>query len=273
MPLTIHGLNAGVIRHDNDFVALALKINHAPDNDILLFFPLLPLKDLLICLEYHLPVNNVADDVAGMLHSNAPVLVEEELKNADVQQRVEHVTLLDDAENSLTIAFTRNNGETLNLTIVDTHIPALVSLIIRAMNNAGLRAVVESVSSMVDFLPLYDVDCQDDAQLEYDTYQHPEWKHRLFSHYLVVIYQYINDQGEARTSGSVIKTRAPSASKDTQGIVKRLLRFSHRLRKLDNTPCKVFVRTLAAGNKVTLTQAQCLHAVHNLRLHAEQSAA
>lgn len=273
MPLTIHGLNAGVIRRDNDFVALALKIKHETKDDSLLFFPLLALKDLLICLEHHLPAKNLPDDAASVLHGNAPALIEDELKNADVQRRVERVALLDDAENSLTIAFTLNKDETLNLKIADTQIPALVNLIIRAMNNAGLRAVVESVSSIVDFLPLYDVDCQDNAQLEYDTYQHPEWKYRLFSHYLVVIYQYKNDQGEARTSGSVIKTRTPSRSKETQGIVKRLLRFSNRLRKLDNAPCKVFVRTLAAGNQGTLTQAQCLHAVHNLRLQAEKSVA
>lgn len=272
MPLTIHGLNAGVIRHDNDFAALALKIKHEANNDSLLFLPLLPLKDLLLCLEYHLPVKSVPDDAGSTLHSNAPALVEDELRNADVRLRVEGVTLLDDTGNSLTIAFTLNTGETLTLNIADTQIPALVKLIIHAMNNAGLRALVESVSSVLDFLPLYDVDSRDNAQLEYDAYQHPEWKYRLFTHHLVVIYQYKNTAGEIHTSGSVIKTRSPSASQETQGIVKRLLRFSNRLRKLDHTPCKVFVRTLAAGNKVTLTQAQCLHAVHNLRLHVEKSA-
>lgn len=215
MPLTIHGLNAGVIRHDNDFAALALKIKHEANNDSLLFVPLLPLKDLLLCLEYHLPVKSVPDDAGSTLHSNAPALVEDELRNADVRLRVEGVTLLDDTGNSLTIAFTLNTGETLTLNIADTQIPALVKL----------------------------------------------------------IYQYKNTAGEIHTSGSVIKTRSPSASQETQGIVKRLLRFSNRLRKLDHTPCKVFVRTLAAGNKVTLTQAQCLHAVHNLRLHVEKSAA
>ena len=272
MPLTIHGLNAGVIRHDNDFVALALKIKHDANNDSLLFLPLLPLKDLLLCLEYRLPAKNLPDDATTLLQSNAPQLIEDELKNADIRLRVESVTLLDTTKNSLTLAFALSQGETLTLDIADSQIAALVKLIIHSMNNAGLRSVVESLSSVLDFLPLYDVDCQNNAQLEYDSYQHPDWKYSLFTHCLVVVFQYKNDRGEEHTCGSVIKTRAPSASKEAQGIVKRLPRFSNRLRKLDHTPCKVFVRTLAAGNNSTLTQAQCLHAVHNLRLHAEKSA-
>jgi len=43
MPLTIHGMNTGVIRHNNQFIALALKIKHDKKKENLLFFPLISL--------------------------------------------------------------------------------------------------------------------------------------------------------------------------------------------------------------------------------------
>ncbi|WP_318369687.1 YjeJ family protein [Enterobacter sp.] len=285
MPLTIHGMNTGVIRHNNQFIALALKIKHDKKKENLLFFPLLSLKDLLLSIEQRLHMKSLLSDSARKnfdkatesaekkLQQNAPVMMEEELKNADVRLRVERVTLTHNAADSITLELSLNGGDTVTLLINDTQMRLLVNVIILAMNNAGLRAILDSVSSILDFLPLYDVDCKDKGQLEFDTYQHPEWKHALFNYYLTLMYLYKNEQGEEQACGTVIKTRTPSNSKEAQSIAKRLLRYSNRLRKLENIPCKVLVRTLVADKPVTLTQDQCLHAVHSLRYQSEQSAA
>ncbi len=45
-----------------------------------------------------------------------------------------------------------------------------------------MRELALRITSLLDFLPLYDVDCRDDGNLEYDTYSQPEWKHNLFNH-------------------------------------------------------------------------------------------
>lgn len=282
MPLNIHGLNAGVIRHNNNFAALALKIKHEGKKESLLFFPLLPLKDLFLCLEQHLNAktllsddarqkfNKAADSAAKKLQKQVPEIIEDELRHADVNLRVEHVTLTENNESNLTLALTLHSGNTLAININDAQMPLLVKLIIHSMNNAGLRAIVESLSSLLDFLPIYDVDCQDKGQMEYDSYQHPEWKHALFNHYLAMIYLYKNEQGEEQTCGTIVKTRTPSSTKEAESIAKRLLRYSNRLRKLENKPCKVMVKTLVADKSVTLTQEQCMYALHTLRMQSEK---
>ncbi|SUH11573.1 inner membrane protein [Salmonella enterica subsp. enterica] len=52
MALTIKGLNTGVIRHNDKFIALALKVKSLRNKETLLFFPVLALRDLLIGLEH-----------------------------------------------------------------------------------------------------------------------------------------------------------------------------------------------------------------------------
>lgn len=54
MALTIKGLNTGVIRHNDKFIALALKVKSLRNKETLLFFPVLALRDLLIGLEHRL---------------------------------------------------------------------------------------------------------------------------------------------------------------------------------------------------------------------------
>ncbi|MDI5349386.1 YjeJ family protein, partial [Salmonella enterica subsp. enterica serovar Kentucky] len=41
------GLNTGVIRHNDKFIALALKVKSLRNKETLLFFPVLALRDLL----------------------------------------------------------------------------------------------------------------------------------------------------------------------------------------------------------------------------------
>ncbi|CAM3479831.1 Inner membrane protein [Salmonella enterica subsp. arizonae] len=54
MALTVKALNTGVIRHNDKFIALALKVKSLRNKETLLFFPVLALRDLLIGLEQRL---------------------------------------------------------------------------------------------------------------------------------------------------------------------------------------------------------------------------
>lgn len=47
MALTIKGLNTGVIRHNDKFIALALKVKSLRNKETLLFFPVLALRGLV----------------------------------------------------------------------------------------------------------------------------------------------------------------------------------------------------------------------------------
>ncbi len=282
MAMTIKGINTGIIRKGDDFVALALKIKQPRNKETLLFLPALVLRDLLIALEHRLwqhaqlaeeqclALNNARNLVVKKMHTNIPTIAEEELRNADATQRVDNIELSNNTGENLLFKFTLHGGETLDIEINELQIALVVQAIIQAINNAKMRELSLRLSSLLDFLPLYDVDCLDNSSFEFDTYQQPQWKLDLFNYYLAMVYQYTDEQGKQQHCGTVVKTRSTSESKSAEAISRRLLSYSARLGKLKDKPCQVFVRTIAANNAQPLTQEQCMRALYQLHQSVQQ---
>lgn len=280
MAISIKGINTGVIRQKNEFVALALKIKEQRNKESLFFLSPLGLRDLLIALESRLYMKQQLSEDARLqyekerdkaskkMHENIPLIQEDELKNADINRRIDSLTLVDDKGENLAFSLTLHDGKTDELLVNELQIQVLAHAIIHAINNAGMRDLALRITSPLDFLPLYDVDCQQNDNLEYDSYTQPEWKHNLFNHYLAIIYRYTDDKGKAHFCGSVVKTRAASGSKEAEAITRRLLDFSPRLKKLAGVPCQVFIRTLTGDKTQKLNQDQCLRALHHLRVQS-----
>ncbi|HAU5613081.1 TPA: hypothetical protein JD327_003371 [Citrobacter freundii] len=280
MAISIKGINTGVIRQKNEFVALALKIKEQRNKESLFFISPLGLRDLLIALESRLYMKQQLSEDARLqyekerdkaskkMHENIPLIQEDELKNADINRRIDSLTLVDDKGENLAFSLTLHDGKTDELLVNELQIQVLAHAIIHAINNAGMRDLALRITSLLDFLPLYDVDCQQNDNLEYDSYTQPEWKHNLFNHYLAIIYRYTDDKGKAHFCGSVVKTRAASGSKEAEAITRRLLDFSPRLKKLAGVPCQVFIRTLTGDKTQKLNQDQCLRALHHLRVQS-----
>ncbi|AOI28725.1 MULTISPECIES: YjeJ family protein [Citrobacter] len=280
MAISIKGINTGVIRQKNEFVALALKIKEQRNKESLFFLSPLGLRDLLIALESRLYMKQQLSEDARLqyekerdkaskkMHENIPLIQEDELKNADINRRIDSLTLVDDKGENLAFSLTLHDGKTDELLVNELQIQVLAHAIIHAINNAGMRDLALRITSLLDFLPLYDVDCQQNDNLEYDSYTQPEWKHNLFNHYLAIIYRYTDDKGKAHFCGSVVKTRAASGSKEAEAITRRLLDFSPRLKKLAGVPCQVFIRTLTGDKTQKLNQDQCLRALHHLRVQS-----
>ena len=284
MAISIKGVNTGVIRKANEFIALALKIKELRNKESLFFLPALELRDLLIAVEsrlYQKQQLNAAerqhyektrDAISKKMQENIPAMVENELRHADIHRRVTAVALTDASGDNITLTFTLHDGTTCDLRVNELQIDTLVYAIIRAIENAGMRELALRISSLLDFLPLYDADCLDHERLEYDAYTQSEWKHALFTHYLAVLYRFTDETGKERFCGAVVKTRVPSGSKEAEAISRRVLDFSPRLKKLAGKPCQVSVRTLTANKTQTLTQEQCLRALHHLRVQSVNAA-
>lgn len=284
MAITIKGINTGVIRKANEFIALALKIKEPRNKESLFFLTALELRDLLIALESRLhqkqqsgaeerqQYEKMRDKISKKMLENIPSILEDELKNADINRRVNELSFTDNQSENLIFSLTLHDGNVYELIINELQIEVLVRAIIRAIDNAGMRELVQRITSLLDFLPLYDADCQDNGNLEFDSYTQPEWKHNLFTHYLAMVYRFTDTSGKEHFSGTIVKTRTPSNSNETEAISRRLLDFSPRLKKLADVPCHVFVRTLTADKAHKLTQEQCLHAIHHLHIQSAKKA-
>ncbi|EEL9769345.1 hypothetical protein GK282_18165, partial [Salmonella enterica] len=261
---------------------LALKVKSLRNKETLLFFPVLALRDLLIGLEHRLYLPHSLPDQeqekrqkaknshVRKMHENIPAILREELEKADINQRVESLSLSNNAEELLTFTLNLHNGSYLDLQVGEWQVEVLVMAIIHAINNAEMRELALRITSMLDFLPLYDADCLENGNLEFDSYDQPDWKHNLYNHYLALVYRYTDEAGQSHDCGTIIKTRSQSGSKEAEAISRRLLNFSPRLKKLEGKPCKVFVRTLGTGKAARLTQDQCMRALHNLRIASSQ---
>lgn len=269
MAISIKGVNTGVIRKSNNFIALALKIKEPRNKESLFFMSAMELRDLLIALESRLHQKHKLDAAARLQYEqardkvikkmaeNIPEILVDELKNADINRRVNTLELTDDQGENLTFVLTLHDGSKCELVVNELQIEMLARAIIHAINNAEMRELALRITSLLDFLPLYDVDCQENGNLEYDTYSQPEWKHNLFNHYLAVLYRFKDESGNEQFSGAVVKTREATPGKEVEAITRRMLDFSPRLKKLAGVPCQVYVRTVAANNAQPLTQDQC----------------
>jgi hypothetical protein len=276
MALPLLGINTGVVRHGKQFQALALLIKHPKDEESLVFIPALSLRDLYLCFEHRLYLQNQhhAKEKAAFtqkqtaatqaLLKSIPPLTQTRLAEADFRQRVEKLEPKRAGTDALIITFTLRGGNTLEVLIEDAQISLLISAISHAINNAGMHQLSLRLSSLLDFLPMHDADIKESGELEYDSYHHPAWKLSLFSHSLALVYHYTDDDGQQRCCGTVVKSRGRGEMKNTRAIAQRLLAFSPRLRKLENKVCRISVATLAtcAGY---LPKEQCLKALHSLR--------
>ncbi len=284
MAINIKGINTGVIRQGDTFVALAFKIRQPRNKETTLFFPALVLRDLLIALEHRLwqhsqmseeqrlALSKARDAATKKMHASIPTLTVEELRDADASQRVENLELSDNKGENLLFKLSLNGGDILDVEISELQISLIVQAIIHAINNAKMRELSLRLSSLLDFLPLYDVDCLANGSLEYDTYQQPKWKLQLFNHYLAMVYQYTDEKGQLQQCGTVVKTRSKSETKQAEAISRRLLAYSRRLSKLKDKPCEVFVKTLTTDNAHPLSQEQCMRALYQLRMSVQQKA-
>lgn len=274
MSSILTGINTGVIRHDSQFVALALKVNQ-PHEQSLLLIPALLLRDLFICLEYRLYLQHQRtthekaafkkqqDIATAAMHQHIPPLTQNDLQQSDIRQRVINIEPQNKHKNILELSLTLHGGNTVSLRIEDAQIALIVSAITHAIRNAGMHELSLRLSSLLDFLPLYDADMKPGGQLEYDTYTHPAWKEELFSETLALVYHYVDEKGEPCACGTVVKSRHRGENADTQAIARRLLAFSPRLKKLKGKACQVSVSTLVAGVG-QVPKEQCLRTLHAL---------
>lgn len=171
MAISIKGVNTGVIRKSNNFIALALKIKEPRNKESLFFLSVMELRDLLIALESRLHQKHKLDAAARLQYEqardkvikkmaeNIPEILVDELKNADINRRVNTLELTDNQGENLTFVLTLHDSSKCELVINELQIEMLARAIIHAINNAEMRELALRITSLLDFLPLYDVDC------------------------------------------------------------------------------------------------------------------
>ncbi|CAM6450146.1 YjeJ-like [Escherichia coli] len=166
MAISIKGVNTGVIRKSNNFIALALKIKEPRNKESLFFLSVMELRDLLIALESRLHQKHKLDAAARLQYEqardkvikkmaeNIPEILVDELKNADINRRVNTLELTDNQGENLTFVLTLHDGSKCELVINELQIEMLARAIIHTINNAEMRELALRITSLV-MLPTY----------------------------------------------------------------------------------------------------------------------
>ena len=158
MEMNITGVNAGVIRNNDEFLAVALKLNIKKSDTKLLFFPALTLRDLFVAMEYHLSKQKELDGtqrddfiaaqtaVTKAMHAHIPELKREELENADINYRVNAIDNFTYDEGKLIFTLQLHNNEKFTFEVHELQIELLTHVLIHAINNAGMRDLALRIS-------------------------------------------------------------------------------------------------------------------------------
>ncbi|EJG9789799.1 YjeJ family protein [Klebsiella pneumoniae] len=284
---TFIGFNTAGITFEDRFLALLLKIKqqNVPCQQYYLQAPIL--LDFLLILQNRLLVTYKRLQEEGetykeeliayneSLIANIPAVEMAEIQQPNPERRIMSITLKPGEKESALILMLQNE-QICTLCIEDRQVEALLAGIQQALKTVNDQAVIQYLSSNMDFLMCYTVDLTTQPNIDYQQHTQEEWKLNLFSHYLGVLYCCETDEGKKIVSGAVVKTSAPHLSELENNVVTRIIEKSPKLKAMhaELAPCQIFSTIIPSQPGRMLSLEECLRPLHAFYLEkkAELSA-
>lgn len=272
---TFIGLNTAVIKYEDRFLALLLKLKDNNGGSSLYYIQAPVLIDLMLCLRYRL------DNIAKRLEEQGDVYKDEliaatklllintpQIEIPEVQQPIPERRVISftpkSSKTTSTLVAMMANEEAAFIVIDDMHVEALMIAIQQALNHAGETQLLQLIGVNMTYLMLYAVDLTRGDDIDYQQQMHEQWKLDLFSHYLAVLYCYETEQGKKILAGAVIKTSVLHTSNEENQIVMLASKRNLKLKTLEEQYSlrQIFTRIIPSQPGKMLTLAECLTAVH-----------
>lgn len=284
---TFIGFNTAGITFEDRFLALLLKIKQ-PNGLCQQYYLQAPiLLDLLLILQNRLLVTYKRFHEQGetykeeliayneSLIANIPAVEMAEIQQPNPERRIMSITLKP-GETESTLILVLQNEQICTLCIEDRQVEALLTGIQQALKTVNDQAVIQYLSSNMDFLMCYTVDLTTQPNIDYQQYPQEEWKLNLFSHYLGVLYCCETEEGKKIVSDAVVKTSVPHLSELENNIVMQLIEKSPKLKAMhaELAPCQIFSTIIPSQPGRMLSLEECLRPLHAFYLEkkAELSA-
>lgn len=284
---TFIGFNTAGITFEDRFLALLLKIKQ-PNGLCQQYYLQAPiLHDLLLILQNRLLATYKRLHEKGetykeeliayneSLIANIPAVEMAEIQQPNPERRIMSITLKP-GETESTLILVLQNEQICTLCIEDRQVEALLAGIQQALKTVNDQAVIQYLSSNMDFLMCYAVDLTTQPNIDYQQYPQEEWKLNLFSHYLGALYCCETYEGKKIVSGAVVKTSAPHLSELENNAVMQLIEKSPKLKAMhaELAPCQIFSTIIPSQPGRMLSLEECLRPLHAFYLEkkAELSA-
>ena len=268
---TVLGFNTAIIKQNDNFLALALKIKRSDNTCQTYYLQYTTLTDLLIILRNQL--HRVAhrllehgETYRGQLHEQAELCIKNipgidanEVQMPEPERRIASLTLKPGKSDSTLIAMLQSEQIEI-ITIDDTQAEVLLLAIRQAFLHADAEDFLNLIDSTTDFVMLYAVQVMEDTRFNYEYFEHELWKQNLFSHHLAVLYCYETENGKKILSGAVIKTNAVHPSEAENSITIRINEQCPKLRVVNEkySLCEIFSKVIPTVGNMDSLEA-CLH--------------
>ena len=272
---TFIGFNTAGITFEDRFLALLLKIKqqNGPCQQYYLQAPIL--LDFLLILQNRLLVTYKRLHEQGetfkeeliayneSLIANIPAVEMAEIQQPNPERRIMSITLKP-GETESTLILVLQNEQICTLCIEDRQVEALLAGIQQALKTVNDQAVIQYLSSNMDFLMCYTVDLTTQPNIDYQQHPQEEWKLNLFSHYLGALYCCETEEGKKIVSGAVVKTSVPHLSELENNIVMQLIEKSPKLKAMhaELAPCQIFSTIIPSQPGRMLSLEECLRPLH-----------
>ncbi|HIE9699054.1 TPA: YjeJ family protein [Klebsiella quasipneumoniae subsp. similipneumoniae] len=284
---TFIGFNTAGITFEDRFLALLLKIKqqNGPCQQYYLQAPIL--LDFLLILQNRLLVTYKRLHEQGetfkeeliayneSLIANIPAVEMAEIQQPNPERRIMSISLKP-GETESTLILVLQNEQICTLCIEDRQVKALLAGIQQALKTVNDQAVIQYLSSNMDFLMCYTVDLTTQPNIDYQQHPQEEWKLNLFSHYLGALYCCETEEGKKIVSGAVVKTSVPHLSELENNVVMQLIEKSPKLKAMhaELAPCQIFSTIIPSQPGRMLSLEECLRPLHAFYLEkkAELSA-
>ncbi|EIY5162321.1 TPA: hypothetical protein L9K91_004494 [Klebsiella variicola] len=272
---TFIGFNTAGITFEDRFLALLLKIKqqNGPCQQYYLQAPIL--LDFLLILQNRLLVTYKRLHEQGetfkeeliayneSLIANIPAVEMAEIQQPNPERRIMSITLKP-GETESTLILVLQNEQICTLCIEDRQVEALLAGIQQALKTVNDQAVIQYLSSNMDFLMCYTVDLTTQPNIDYQQHPQEEWKLNLFSHYLGALYCCETEEGKKIVSGAVVKTSVPHLSELENNVVMQLIEKSPKLKAMhaELAPCQIFSTIIPSQPGRMLSLEECLRPLH-----------
>lgn len=278
MTHTINGLNTACIFYDNNFLALCIKVKQQDESTSLFYFQNSELRDLLMLLVQYAStieqetnskeVGNAVlseritqEEVRDFLN-NAPDITPQELQTPEPTRRVSNVTLKKSAHDCMLYLITQAE-QVYILRLQKWQCEIIMQAIIQALRQHSTQEHIESLTSNLDFLPLFDMESQDTNRVNYTAYTQQPWKIKLFKNHIGIIYCCKTGSQQDAILGAVVKCNALPGSPELESIAMRMATLSERLAGVLTASCKIESVILPAAEDAILTVEECLRPLNN----------
>lgn len=284
MNSTFSSFNTAVIKYEDKFLALLLKLKQKDGTSPIFYMQFPVLVDFIHCLRSRQALVKQRVEESGepykeelfaaheLLIKDVPQIDIPELQQPDPGRRIASVTLKPGKELS-TIIIMMQSEEIAILHIDDKHVDSMLTALQLALVNAEEKEILNYLNMNMDYLMLYAADLASSKNIDYQQFQVEEWKLNLFSHYLAVLYCYQTEAGKKIMSGAVVKTSVPHPSDAENHIILSAIERSPKLKTFNEnfSLCQVFSRPIMAQQGKMLSLEECLRPLHAFFLEQQAS--